>query len=83
KAGRYEQAYECYLHAAKAGYFRAQTDVASLLVRGKGCSQDKKAAFDWFLAAANQGHDRAQYNVALILEYGDGVDRDLQTKIKK
>lgn len=70
---QYQQAYHHYLKAARGGFFRAQTNVATCLLSGVGCEKNKSAAEDWFLKAANQNHPRAQYCLGMMYERGDGV----------
>ncbi|MGZ3632867.1 MAG: tetratricopeptide repeat protein [Parachlamydiaceae bacterium] len=78
----YPQALECYRIAAEGGYFRAQTNYATMLLMGQGCIQNKTEAYRWMLKAAEQKHDRAEYNVAYMLERGDSVSQNIPESIK-
>jgi TPR repeat protein len=75
--GDYTQAYKSYRGAVKAGFFRAKTNIATLLLQGKGCSPNKRQAYQYLLEAANSGHLRAKLNLAKMLELGDGIPKDL------
>jgi serine/threonine protein kinase len=77
----YSQAIECYRIATEGGFFKAQTNYATMLLIGQGCTQDSKEAYRQMLKSAIKGHDRAQYNVAMMLERGDGTPQNIPESI--
>lgn len=71
------RAFECYFQSAQLGYFRAQTNLAGLLLTGpSGIPKDKPQAYNWLVKAAAQGHVRAMENLAKMLKTGDGIPKD-------
>jgi tRNA A-37 threonylcarbamoyl transferase component Bud32 len=76
--GDFANAYKHYLSSARNGFFRAKTNLASLLLQGKGCSPNGRQAYQLLLEAANAGHVRAMTNLGSMLLQGYGVEANAQ-----
>lgn len=71
------EAFNCYIEAAKAGDATAQLAVGLIYYQGRGgISQDYKQAFIWLHKAADQGTYQAQRLVAEMYLAGQGTARD-------
>jgi uncharacterized protein len=70
------KAAEFYERAARLGYARAQSNLASLLYFSAAPLQDKKAAVTWWQTAARGGDARAQYMMGVLHFNGDDVAKD-------
>ena len=65
-----------YRYAAERGFARSQTNLASLLIDGKGGQKDPAEARKWLEAAAAQDEPHGQYLLAMQLIGGhDDADR--------
>lgn len=81
KAGRYQEAQQCYLQSAALGYGRSEFRLGMFFLQGRTGAIDKAQAFKYFQKAAsheNRDQARACFNLALMLELGDGVTLDLK-----
>jgi TPR repeat protein len=55
------------------GSVKAKTNLATLLLQGKGGNEDKLRAIQLLEEAALAGHNRAMYNLGLAYKTGNGV----------
>jgi localization factor PodJL len=62
---------------ADVGNPKAQFEIASRYVEGRGFARDLKAAATWYEKSAQQGLAAAQYRIGSLYEKGGGVNRDL------
>ena len=70
-------AFSCYIAAAKAGDATAQMAVGLIYYQGRGnVAQDYKQAFLWLHKAADQGVYQAQRLVAEMYLAGQGTQKD-------
>jgi localization factor PodJL len=63
--------------AADLGNAKAQFELASRYIEGRGIGRDSKLAAQWYEKAAAQGLASAQYRLGSLYEKGLGVNRDL------
>ncbi len=52
--------------------------LATHLLKGEGCAQDKPRAASLLNELAERGHMGAQYNLGLMHVKGDGVEKDIK-----
>lgn len=62
---------------ADVGNAKAQFELASRYIEGRGIGRDSKLAAQWYEKAAAQGLASAQYRLGSLYEKGLGVTRDL------
>ncbi|XP_041654070.1 death ligand signal enhancer isoform X2 [Cheilinus undulatus] len=67
KSGNYEQAFICFLAAARHGYNKAQFNTGVCYEKGRGVAKDKEKALHYYQQAAAGGHKQAQYRYAKLL----------------
>lgn len=67
KRENYEEAFTCFLAAAKQGYSKAQFNTGVCYEKGRGVSMDKEKALYYYWQAAAGGHRQAQYRYAKLL----------------
>lgn len=73
EAGRFEEAREALLPAARSGNADAEELIGVMYAMGLGVLQDDMRAFDWYLRAAMKGHPGAQSGVGWYYEVGRGL----------
>ena len=61
--GKFEQAFECYLRAARRGNVEAQVNLGNLYDDEKGCPRDPQQAVYWYKRAARSGCSSAAHNL--------------------
>jgi TPR repeat protein len=76
------KAAEWTARAAQSGLVAAQIDYAIMLFKGRGVTQDRKAAAAQFKAAAEAGNPVAQNRLARLYAHGAGVEADRQEAAK-
>ena len=62
--------------AAETGDSKAQVNLASMFLEGKGATPNSSAAREWYEKAAKSGEPGAHYSLALIYLEGNGVSKD-------
>ncbi|XP_070818065.1 death ligand signal enhancer [Chaetodon trifascialis] len=67
KTKNYEEAFACFVAAAKQGYSKAQFNTGVCYEKGRGVSKDKEKALCYYWKAAVGGHRQAQYRYAKLL----------------
>ncbi|XP_076595912.1 death ligand signal enhancer isoform X2 [Chaetodon auriga] len=67
KTKNYEEAFTCFVVAAKQGYSKAQFNTGVCYEKGRGVSKDKEKALCYYWQAAIGGHRQAQYRYAKLL----------------
>ncbi len=73
EAGRFEEALEAFLPAARSGNAEAEEWIGVIHALGLGVEQDYQRAFEWYLRAAMKGHPGAQSGVGWYYEIGLGM----------
>jgi TPR repeat protein len=76
EAQQAEEAASWLAKAASSGHQPSMVALASLMLEGKGVTQDPAAAADWFLQASKAGSLLAQFNLGVLHEEGLGVEQD-------
>ncbi|XP_035525411.1 death ligand signal enhancer isoform X2 [Morone saxatilis] len=67
KGENYEEAFICFVAAARQGYSKAQFNLGVCYEKGRGVSKDKEKALYYYWQAAAGGHRQAQYRYAKLL----------------
>lgn len=67
KRDNYEEAFTCFLAAAKQGYSKAQFNTGVCYEKGRGVNKDMEKALHYYKQAAAGGHKQAQYRYAKLL----------------
>ncbi|XP_034546408.1 death ligand signal enhancer isoform X2 [Notolabrus celidotus] len=67
KSENYEEAFICFVAAAREGYSKAQFNVGVCYEKGRGVTRDKEKALQYYQQAAAGGHRQAQYRYAKLL----------------
>lgn len=67
KSENYEEAFICFLAAARQGYSKAQFNTGVCYEKGRGVTKDKEKALYYYQQAAAGGHRQAQYRYAKLL----------------
>lgn len=67
KSESYEQAFICFMAAARHGYDKAQFNTGVCYEKGRGVTKDKEKALYYYQQAAVRGHKQAQYRYAKLL----------------
>lgn len=80
-AGDYETAAADWRILAEQGDCRAQFDLGTSYLTGRGVIQDIPKALEWFRKAAEQGSAKSQYNLGEGYRVGRGIDKDMQQAI--
>ncbi|MEL6644224.1 MAG: tetratricopeptide repeat protein [Pseudomonadota bacterium] len=73
EAGRFEEAMEAFLPAARSGNAEAEEWIGVMYALGLGVERDDVRAFEWYLRAAMKGHPGAQSGVGWYYEVGRGM----------
>ena len=73
EAGRFEEAMEAFLPAARSGNAEAEEWIGVMYALGLGGERDDVRAFEWYLRAAMKGHPGAQSGVGWYYEVGRGM----------
>ncbi|MDU8945218.1 tetratricopeptide repeat protein [Ovoidimarina sediminis] len=73
EAGRFEEAMEAFLPAARSGNADAEELIGVMYALGLGVERDDERAFEWYLRAAMKGHPGAQSGVGWYYEVGRGM----------
>ena len=60
---KYEEAFQCFLYAAKKGFFKAQNNLGVCYEYGRGIEQNYEEAIKWYLLSSEQGNAGAQNNL--------------------
>lgn len=77
-AGDYSAAYTIWLSLAKAGDIAAQRNVAHMLRRGEGVTQDRERALWFYERAASSGLASAALNAGMMRIEPDAPYRDIE-----
>ena len=73
EAGRFEEAMQVFLPAARSGNADAEELIGVMYALGLGVERDDIRAFDWYLRSAMKGHAGAQSGVGWYYEVGRGM----------
>ena len=73
EAGRFAEAYEALLPAAKSGNADAEELIGVMYAMGLHVERDDRRAFDWYLRASLKGHPGAQSGIGWYYEVGRGL----------
>lgn len=73
EAGRFEEAMQAFLPAARSGNADAEELIGVMYALGLGVERDDTRAFEWYLRAAMKGHPGAQSGVGWYYEVGRGM----------
>ncbi len=73
EAGRFEEAMEAFLPAARSGNADAEELIGVMYALGLGVERDDERAFEWYLRSAMKGHPGAQSGVGWYYEVGRGM----------
>ena len=73
EAGKFQQAMEEFLPAARSGNADAEELIGVMYAMGLGVERDDVRAFDWYLRASMKGHPGAQSGVGWYYEVGRGM----------
>ncbi len=71
--GRFAEAMEALMPAARSGNADAEELIGVMYALGLGVERDPVRAFDWYLRAAMKGHAGAQSGVGWYYEEGIGL----------
>jgi len=77
-AGRFDQAFQAYQHAASAKNGEAMATLGFLCEKGWGVTQDYQEALQWYEKSAAVGNVIAMANIGALYENGSGVTQDYQ-----
>ncbi|MBB5515248.1 hypothetical protein FHS89_001258 [Rubricella aquisinus] len=77
EAGKFVEAREALLPAARSGNADAEELIGIMYAMGLGVPQDDVRAFEWYLRSAMKGHPGAQSGIGWYYEIGRGVAQDL------
>lgn len=73
EAGRFAEAREALLPAARSGNADAEELIGVMYAMGLGVAQDYERAFEWYLRASMKGHPGAQSGLGWYYELGLGL----------
>ncbi|MEL7152036.1 MAG: tetratricopeptide repeat protein [Pseudomonadota bacterium] len=73
EAGRFEEAREALLPAARSGNADAEELIGVMYALGLGVERDPERAFEWYLRSSMKGHPGAQSGVGWYYEVGLGM----------
>ena len=73
EAGRFEEAMDAFLPAARSGNADAEELIGVMYALGLGVERDDVRAFEWYLRSAMKGHPGAQSGVGWYYEVGRGM----------
>jgi TPR repeat protein len=73
EAGRFAEAMEVFLPAARSGNADAEELIGVMYALGLGVERDDARAFEWYLRSAMKGHPGAQSGVGWYYEVGRGM----------
>ena len=73
EAGRFAEAREALLPAARSGNADAEELIGVMYALGLGVEKDPERAFEWYLRASMKGHPGAQSGVGWYYELGLGM----------
>lgn len=73
EAGRFQEAMEAFLPAARSGNADAEELIGVMYALGLGVERDDVRAFEWYLRSAMKGHPGAQSGVGWYYEVGRGM----------
>ena len=71
--GRFEEAMQELLPAARSGNADAEELIGVMYAMGLGVEQDDQRAFEWYLRASLKGHPGAQSGIGWYYEVGRGI----------
>jgi hypothetical protein len=77
EAGKFVEAREALLPAARSGNADAEELIGIMYAMGLGVPKDDVRAFEWYLRSAMKGHPGAQSGIGWYYEIGRGVAQDL------
>ena len=73
EAGRFAEAMEEFLPAARSGNADAEELIGVMYALGLGVERDPERAFEWYLRSSMKGHPGAQSGVGWYYEVGRGM----------
>ena len=73
EAGKFEEAREALLPAARSGNADAEELIGVMYALGLGVERDPERAFEWYLRSSMKGHPGAQSGVGWYYEVGLGM----------
>lgn len=73
EAGRFEEAREALLPAARSGNADAEELIGVMYALGLGVEKDAERAFEWYLRSSMKGHPGAQSGLGWYYELGLGM----------
>ena len=73
EAGRFEEAREALLPAARSGNADAEELIGVMYAMGLGVERDLERAFEWYLRSSMKGHPGAQSGLGWYYELGMGI----------
>lgn len=73
EAGKFSQAMEELLPAARSGNADAEELIGVMYALGLGVERDDERAFDWYLRSSLKGHPGAQSGLGWYYEVGRGI----------
>lgn len=80
-SGDYKAAVDAWGILAEKGDCRAQFNLGTSYLAGRGVDQDIGKALEWFRRAAEQGNAKSQFNLGEGYRVGRGVDKDMPKAI--
>jgi hypothetical protein len=72
----FEEAFNCFLPAARQGFSNAQFCVAVCYFNGQGTPRNEREAVHWLRLAAAQGYVNAEFVLGTAFALGRGAERD-------
>jgi len=73
ESGKFEQAMQALLPAARSGNADAEELIGVMYAMGLGVDRDDTRAFDWYLRSSLKGHPGAQSGIGWYYEVGRGM----------
>src|SRR6056300_273790 len=73
EAGKFQEAMEELMPAARSGNADAEELIGIMYAMGLGVEQDDVRAFEWYLRSSMKGHPGAQSGVGWYYEIGRGL----------
>ena len=73
EAGKFAEAREALLPAARSGNADAEELIGVMYALGLGVEKDTERAFEWYLRASMKGHPGAQSGIGWYYELGIGM----------
>ncbi|MDF2369801.1 MAG: tetratricopeptide repeat protein [Rhizobiaceae bacterium] len=74
EAGKFQQALQDLLPAARSGNADAEELIGVMYAMGLGVERDDRRAFEWYLRASMKGHPGAQSGIGWYYEVGRGME---------